>query len=187
MNNIFEAALELDLFCRSRAWPYCLIGGVAVQRWGEPRGTQDVDLTILAGFGSEEGFVDALLAAFPGRQPDAREFALRSRVLLLRAGNGTPVDAALGALPYEERAVTRASDFPVAEGKAFRTCSAEDLVILKAFAGRDRDWVDVERIAVRQQGRLDEALIFRELEPLLALKEAPEAAVRLREILKKAR
>jgi hypothetical protein len=59
-------------------------------------------------------------------------------------------------------------------------------VVLKAFAGRDRDWTDVERIAVRQGERLDTLLIFQELEPLLALKNAPEAAVRLREILRKA-
>jgi len=32
-----------------------------VQRWAEPRVTDDVDLTLLAGFGDEEGFVDDLL------------------------------------------------------------------------------------------------------------------------------
>jgi hypothetical protein len=51
--------------------------------------------------------VDALLARFGGRRPDARDFALRYRVVLSRAANGTPLDISLGAMPYEERAVER--------------------------------------------------------------------------------
>jgi hypothetical protein len=58
--------------------------------------------------------------------------------------------------------------------------------VLKAFAGRDIDWVDVRGIAVRQAGRLDEDLIFRELEPLVEVKGSTDSADRLREILRKA-
>jgi len=186
VNRVFEAALELDRFCRERRWPFCIIGGVAVQRWGEPRGTQDVDVTILTGFGSEERFVDDLLASFAPRGDDARAFALRRRVVLARSTNETPIDVALGALPFEERMVARASEYEIAPGCSLRTCSAEDLVVLKAFAGRPLDWHDVNGVAVRQAGRLDEKLIFRELEPLLELKGMPEAADHLREILRKA-
>ena len=46
MNPIFAAALEVQDFCRSRGFRFCFIGGLALQRWGEPRLTQDVDLTI---------------------------------------------------------------------------------------------------------------------------------------------
>ena len=67
------------------------------------------------------------------------------------------------------------------------TCGAEDLIVLKAFAGRDKDWLDIEGIAVRQAGRLDEPLIWAELGPLLELKEAPDAAGRLRALLDRAR
>ena len=49
MNPILETALEVQLFCRSRRWRFCFIGAIAVQRWGEPRLTQDVDLTVLSG------------------------------------------------------------------------------------------------------------------------------------------
>ncbi|MGH8909897.1 MAG: hypothetical protein ACRD0K_26230 [Egibacteraceae bacterium] len=54
--------------------------------------------------------------------------------------------------------------------------------MLKAFAGRARDWADIESIVIRQ-GKLDQTLIWAELEPLLSLKEAPEDATRLRAIL----
>jgi len=53
--------------------------------------------------------------------------------------------------------------------------SPEDLVVHKVFAGRDRNWGDVERILVRQCGKLDLAQIRKELKSLLELKGDPEA------------
>jgi hypothetical protein len=38
-----------------------IIGGLAVQRWGEPRQPRDVDVALLTGFGDEASFVDHLL------------------------------------------------------------------------------------------------------------------------------
>jgi hypothetical protein len=187
VNPIFAAALELQEFCGGHGWRFCFIGAVAVQRWGEPRLTLDADLALLTGFGGEERFVDELLAAFRGRRPDARDFALRYRVLLLEATSGVPLDVSLGAMPFEERAVERSSDFAIGEGKSLRTCSAEDLVVFKAFAGRDKDWLDIEGVALRQAGRLQEMLVWKELEPLLELKESPETALRLRALLDRAR
>ena len=69
MNPIFAAALELQAFCREQGWRFCFIGALAVQRWGEPRLTNDVDLTLLTGFGGEERYVDALLERFAARDP----------------------------------------------------------------------------------------------------------------------
>ena len=126
MNPIFAAALELQAFCRERKWHFCFIGGVAVQRWGEPRLTVDADLTLLTGFGTEEPFVDALLAAFKSRRVDARDFALRYRVVLLESSNRVPLDISLGAMPFEERAIQRASAFIIGGEEAVLTCSAED-------------------------------------------------------------
>jgi hypothetical protein len=187
LNPIFAAALELQSFCDRQAWRFCFIGGVAVQRWGEPRLTQDVDLSLLTGFGGEERYVDALLGGFSGRRSDARDFALENRVVLLESASGIPLDVALGAMPFEERAVERASAFAVGTGVSLLTCAAEDLVVFKVFAGREKDWLDVEGIVLRQGTSLDTELVFRELEPLLELKEAPEAADRFRAMLGRAR
>ena len=57
MIEIFRAASELQTVCESQSWEFCFIGGLALQRWGEPRETVDVDLTLLTGFGGEEPFV----------------------------------------------------------------------------------------------------------------------------------
>jgi hypothetical protein len=187
VNPIFAAALEIQEFCVARQFRFCFIGGLAVQRWGEPRLTVDVDLTLLTGFGAEESFVDALLGAFRVRRADARAFALRYRVLLLESSGSIPLDISLGAMPFEERTVARASGFEVETGSSLTTCSAEDLIVHKVFADRAQDWLDVEGIAIRQSGRLDEALIGAELRPLLALKGTPEAEERLQGLLRAAR
>jgi hypothetical protein len=187
LSPILEAAIELQSFCQARGWRFCFIGGLVVPRWGEPRTTADADLTLLTGFGGEEVFVDALVASFHPRRDDAREMALSRRVLLIEAANTVPLDVSLGALPFEERLVERSTEYEAAPGATLRTCSGEDLVVLKAFAGRDVDWLDLQGIALRQAGRLDEALIMQELEPLLELKGVPEAAARLRQILRQAR
>jgi hypothetical protein len=186
LSPILQAALELQAFCQARSWRFCFIGGIVLPRWGEPRTTADADLTLLTGFGGEEVFVDALLASFRPRMDDARQLALTRRVLLIEASNTVPLDVSLGALPFEERVVARSSEFAAAKGALLRTCSAEDLVVLKTFAGRELDWADVRSVVVRQAGRLDQALIFRELEPLLELKGALDSAARLREILRQA-
>ena len=143
MNPSFAAAYDLQTFCERAGWQFCFIGGIAVQRWGEPRFTQDADLTLLTGFGHEERSIDHLLAHYPGRLPDTRDFALQTRVVLLVGRNDVPLDIALGAMPFEERTVQRASRYHIAEHQALLTCSAEDLIVHKAFADRPQDWLDV--------------------------------------------
>ena len=155
-------------------WRFCFIGGLALQRWGEPRQTVDVDLTLLTGFGGEETFVKILVKQFEPRIPEASEFALKNRVLLLRAKSGVGLDIALGGLPFEESVIARSSLFSYPEGRQLRTCSAEDLIVLKAFAARAKDWTDIEGIIVRQTGRLDWSYIRSQLAPLADLKGAAE-------------
>ena len=144
--------------------------------------TADVDLTIVTGFGGEARYIDALLASFRGRLGDARDFALRHRTLLLAASNGVHVDVALGAMPFEEHYVVRASRFAISDSESILTCSAEDLVVHKAFAGRDKDWGDIRGIVVRQR-LLDHALIWTELLPLLELRDDSDTEPRLRALL----
>jgi hypothetical protein len=185
VNPLFAAGLDLQRFFEERQWRFCFIGGLAVQRWGEPRLTLDVDCTLLTGFGQEAGYVDALLAAFAGRVDRPREFALAHRVLLLYGASKVPLDIALGAMPFEERSIERASAFDIGQGQSLLTCSAEDLIVFKAFAGRERDWLDIETIIVRQRQALDIDVIRRELIPLLELKEDADAEARLRRLLSK--
>jgi hypothetical protein len=187
VNALFAAAADVHAFFAGHGWRSTIIGGLAVQRWGEPRQTRDVDLTLLTGLGGESRFVDAILARYPGRIPDARRFALDHRVVLIDTAAGIPVDIALAGLPFEARVIDRSTPFHVGGGTPFPTCSAEDLLVLKAFAGRVQDWLDIEGVIVRQGTGLDRELVLNELRPLLALKEDAETERRLVELFAKHR
>jgi hypothetical protein len=148
---------------------FCFIGGLALQRWGEPRYTQDVDLTILCPFGEEIALARRLAELFQPRFDGAVEFTVASRVFLAQTADGTPIDIAFGAIDFELRCVDRASSFDFGGGISLLTCCAEDLIVMKVFANRDRDWPDVESIIMRRGTELDWELIERELKPLLAI------------------
>lgn len=183
MNALIKLSLNIQEICEKHHWPFCIIGGVAVQHWGEPRFTKDVDLTVLTGFGGEAVIVDGLLAHFEPRIPDAREFSFKSRVLLIRDSLGIGIDVALGALPFEESAVKRAKNVEVYEGIQLRLCTAEDLIVMKAFADRPLDWNDVKGIIIRQGSeKLDWPYVFQHLTPLAELKEQPDIVTRLRKM-----
>ena len=81
--------------------------------------------------------------------------------------------------------IQRASCFDYAPGCSLTTCSAEDLIILKAFANRAVDWIDVEGILIRQGNDLDYSYALNHLEPLCSLKESPEILDRLKQLITK--
>ena len=184
LNNILQAAVNLGQQLEVFGIPYCVIGGVAVQRWGEPRQTVGVDATLLTGLGCEESATERLLSQFNSRIDNPHEFVLQNRILLLKSPQGTDIDLSFGALPFEERLIERASEWTVPRHGIIRTCSAEDLVVLKAFAGRPQDWIDVEKVIIRQGQRLQRPLIIQELTPLAELKEEPEILEHLQTLLK---
>ena len=185
MIDVFQAAADLEAFCKKNGWQHCFIGGLATQRWGEVRFTKDADATIFTGFGNEEDFILPLLDQFEARIPDANQFAVEKRILLLLSSKSVGIDVALGGLPFERKLIERASAFTFPPSCALTTCSAEDLVITKAFSGRDRDWLDLETILVRQQGNLDWKLIQRELKPLLQPVDSTDQLERLQRLREK--
>jgi hypothetical protein len=63
MTPLFEAALEIQNIFIRQQWHFCIIGGIAVLRWGEPRFTRDVDVTLLTGFGREDEFILPILSS----------------------------------------------------------------------------------------------------------------------------
>ena len=186
MTAIVEAACEILDWLDAAGWRACVIGGLAVQRWGEPRLTQDVDLTVLVGLGDEARFVDGVLGRFDGRRPDAHRFALTYRVLLVRASAGVPLDMALGSTQFEVESVDRSSNWEIEPGRVIRTCSAEDLLVHKLIAGRPRDVADVESIVARQFGRLDVDRVRQVVAAFADLKEDAELGRPFEDALAKA-
>lgn len=174
MNPQREAAWELHQFLSKRGIPYAIIGGIAVQFWGEPRLTQDIDLTIAAPLDEPEQVVRALVERFGSRRSDPLEFARLARVVLIHASNGCPVDISLALPGYEDSVMQRAIDYEIESGKVVRLCSAEDLIIHKAVAGRPQDRTDIVGVVYRQQDKLDVAYIQMWLHEFVVLLEKPE-------------
>ncbi|MEW6102695.1 MAG: nucleotidyl transferase AbiEii/AbiGii toxin family protein [bacterium] len=150
----FNALLEIHNFFTKEDIPYVIIGGIALQNWGEPRFTKDIDICILVNFGEEKRVIEKILSHFSGRISDALDFAIKNRVCLVWSRDEIEIDISLGIPGYEEEAIKRAIDCPLNKGFV-RICSAEDLIIHKAVAGRAQDLADIEGIIIRQGKRLD--------------------------------
>lgn len=167
--SVLRAAEEIALFLEKRNVPYVIVGGLAVQYWGEPRTTRDVDVTVMVPADHLEDFLTETLKRFRPRIPVARDFALRHRMLLVESKRGVPIDVSLGIPGYEEEVMKRAVRACFPGIRPLRLISAEDLIIHKCVAGRARDQEDVERILIRQRLHLDLRYVRRWLKEFLPL------------------
>jgi len=161
-----------------------VIGGQAVLVHGEPRLTQDVDVTLAAG---PERLPEVLtLCETLGLEPlpeDPRTFVQRSYVLpVVDPPTGVRVDLIFSTTPYEAEAIARAQRIEVA-GEAVPFAAAEDLVLHKLFAGRPRDLDDAVGVVRRKGPELDWAYLRRwaaEFAHVEGRETLPEVLERLR-------
>ncbi|HEY3579487.1 MAG TPA: nucleotidyltransferase [Pyrinomonadaceae bacterium] len=183
MIDLITEARKFQELCQSLNWRFCFIGGLAVQHWGEPRLTRDVDVSILTGFGSEEEFTSTILKVYRPRFTDAAQFAQQHRVLLVQTSSGVDFDISLAALPFEEEMIRRSVSVEYLPGVELQICSAEDLIVLKSFANRVQDWQDVNSIVERQSKQnLDWDYILASVKPLVELKDEPQIIDRLKSL-----
>ncbi|MCC6484740.1 MAG: nucleotidyltransferase [Armatimonadetes bacterium] len=153
--SVLDAAAEVADFLNEQAVPYAIIGGLAVQYWGDARTTRDVDVVVLLSPEQTARFLEAAVQAFKPRLQDAVAFAEANRILLISDASGTPVDISLGIPGYEEEAVRRAVTVTLPNKRSIRLIRAEDLVVHKCIAGRPRDREDVAGIVARQYTSLN--------------------------------
>ncbi len=160
---------------RTLGRPAMIIGGIAVIARGLPRQTVDIDATVWA-----EGLeVDSVLATLAAerlvpRTPDAAAFARERHVLLLRhEPTGTPIELILAYLPFERAALERAEPVDFG-GVTIPAATAEDLVIYKAVAWRDRDRSDVERLVALYAGTIDLDRVRRVIREFATALDEPE-------------
>ena len=118
------------------------------------------------------------------KRSDAINFAKLNRVLLGQDAHGVPIDVSLSGMPFETEMIERSQQREYLIGKFIRICGASDLVILKAFANRVRDWQDIRGILIRSACELNWDLIETELKILTELKEEPEILTKLGDLRK---
>lgn len=155
-HDLREALADLGRALAELGSPAMIIGGLAVIARGVPRLTIDIDATV---WGSDVSldrlFSDLERHRIVPRIEDARDFAEHRQILLLiHQPTGTPLEVSIAWLPFEEEALRRASlvDFGGVEVPVAR---AEDLIVYKVVAWRDRDKDDVERLLTLHHETID--------------------------------
>ena len=153
--HLKPAVLASVGFLEEQGFRYALIEGIALSQWGVPRYTHDVDLKVLVPNVDYESMRASLRAGFPRR---GRPHVPENPLIVDAVIDGVIVDFLLALPGYEDLIVERATRRDLGGWSAW-ICSAEDLIIQKAVAGRGKDWVDIEGILLAQHGRLDEAYV----------------------------
>ena len=128
-NSLWDACVDLQTFLERQNYQFCFIGGIAVQRWGEPRVTSDADVTIVVEFGAEKPVLQTILDRYQPRVADPISFAIQSCALLVENTSRIGIAIALGGLPFEQRMVDWSTLRNAAVANTIRSCSAEDLVV----------------------------------------------------------
>lgn len=154
-------ANAFDDFCRDafrfledRGTRFLVIGGLAVMVVGEPRTTADADAVVFASQAEVEDLIRrAAEAGFDVREDVERARLATTGTIRLRRGR-FQLDLITASLPFEEAAFRRASMHELF-GVRLPFPSAEDLILFKVLAGRDKDMLDAAGVARRHRGRLD--------------------------------
>lgn len=186
--NPLRAAAKVARWLENQGVRYFIIGGIALQYWGETRLTRDVDVTVLVEPERLEPFLREVFIQFRPRIPNALEFARQYRVALVETEERVPIDISLGIFGYEEEAWKHSKEVEFEGISRLKLISAEDLIIHKCVAGRPRDIEDVEGILIRQKLQVNTERIhfwltaFREVvdthDPLTLFESALENAQR---------
>ncbi len=165
MNLLVDEAARFQKFVIENGWEFYFIGGLAVQIWGEPRLTRDIDLTVFTNFENETQFIETIIAKYRPRYSTAPDHALAERLIPVLSETGITIDVALGGFPDLSESLSRASYQQFSKEVSLKVCSPDDLVVMKTLAGRSRDWPDVEAVLIKQRN-LDWDYIESSIRPL---------------------
>ena len=147
----FSALLvKLAKGLRKAKIPYMVFGGQAVMVYGEPRFTQDIDITLGVELSESERVLTAIDSL--GLAPlidDPVEFLKQTFVLpVVDADSTIRIDLVFSLSGFEREAIKRAKQITL-NGIRVAFVSAEDLIILKMIAGRVRDLEDVRGVLAK--------------------------------------
>jgi predicted nucleotidyltransferase len=169
-NPLKRALHEAVTFLENQGYRYALIGGIANQIWGQARFTYDIDIKVWVPATDYKTVRASIAGAFPER---GRSDLAMNPLIVSVIIDEIIVDFLLTTPGYEEHIITRAVQYAVDELSIW-VCTAEDLIIQKAIAGREKDWQDIEGIIIEQSGKLDQTYLEDWLTQFAEVLEQPE-------------
>lgn len=168
-------------FLEKHSIRYAVIGGIALAQWGVIRVTRDVDVKVFVPDTKYDAIRSLLIKTFPDK---ARLNIPDNPLIISVVIKGVIVDFLMAVPGYEELIIDRATCRDMG-GWSVWICSAEDLIIQKAIAGRERDWPDIEALLIEQHGKLDHAYIKSWLSQFAAALDDPEILAKYKKMAKK--
>ncbi len=147
-----EAALvAFAELAAARRLRWYVFGAQAVNLYGFPRATADLDLTIDLAPADLVAFVAELArAGFRARFPDLA-FITAARVIpVVHVASGLPIDLVLAGPGLEQRFLDEVALLPMGRRK-IPVLSPENLVVTKLLAGRPKDLEDIRELVARRE------------------------------------
>lgn len=184
MTDLISEAAELQRNLEEQGKDFFFVGGLALQIWGQPRLTTDIDLTVYTNLINEVEQIKWFLTLYESRiadTKDAVEFARTRRVLLLKTPTETGIDLMLGGLSDTSPELKRASYQRFMPEISLKVCSADTLIALKTVAGRLKDFADIESVMIKQTS-LDWDYIVEYLKQALEYEDISAKIAKLNEI-----
>jgi hypothetical protein len=141
---------------------FVVIGGLAARLWGSPTMTNDTDVCYARDMPNLERLADALTelqARLRGVEDDvafildARTFAAgQNFTFVTTAGSLDVLGIPAGVGGFDELAAN-AVQFDLGEGLVVPVCDLDDLIRMKRAAGRPKDRIELEVLAVVREER----------------------------------
>lgn len=160
------AALELlttlsKVLARWGRW--YVFGAQAVNAYGVPRLSADVDVTLQLVPDEPERFVSDMEAAGFAVRVDDPDFVRRTRVMpFVHLATAMPLDVVLAGSGLEDEFLDRARELDVG-GTTVPVIDPEDLIIAKILAGRPKDIEDARGLWRLRERDLDAGRVRRTL------------------------
>ncbi len=156
-----QAVAQVYQFLEGRGIGYALVGGLAVAVWGEPRATFDIDVALAVRPSEVEQFIDFVRGnALFQLPPEHLQFG---NVRIIRAhvldSSGHEPDLILVEFlildpRFLESLMGRRVSVEL-NARQIWVCSAEDLIVLKLLAAREKDRLDIRGLLASRGRNLD--------------------------------
>jgi len=150
---------KIITFLNDNELNYLVIGGIAVSVIGEPRETIDIDFCIFIKKKDVKNFLEKVEnIGYIVNKKSAINSAKTTGVFHIMDGK-IRIDFLIVSHKFEKSAFNRKILIEMHGVKAYYP-TPEDLILLKIVPGRLKDLADVENIAKRNAGKLDEKYIL---------------------------